>query len=235
MKFSIIIPALNEAKGIEQTVKRLFKQTVKRSDYEIVVVDNRSTDGTARIARAAGADIVISEKLQGTNFARQRGVEVSHGDIIAFLDADCQPTSTWLERIEYNLKQKGVVGVSGPYNYGFTGLKKITSAFITDWLMPYMGDILYLIFGRKAGVMIGGNFAAWRWAIKKIGGLPPLAFWGDDAATAMLLSRKVGRVVFDPELTVKSSPRRFDREGLFHLQAKYTRAYFKIYFSKDYE
>lgn len=235
MKFSIIIPALNEAKIIERTVKRLLQQTVKRSDYEIVVVDNRSTDGTAQLARAAGADIVISEKLQGTNFARQRGVEVSHGEIVAFLDADCVPAATWLERIEYNLRKHNVAGVSGPYDYGFTGLNRIVSTLITDWFMPYMADILYLLFGRKAGVMIGGNFAAWRSAINKIGGLPPLSFWGDDAATAMLLSRHVGKVVFDPELTVKSSPRRFDKEGLFRLQAKYTRAYFKIYFSKDYE
>lgn len=235
MKFSIVIPALNEAKVIKRTIQHILRLSTPREDYEIIVVDNRSTDGTARIAKAAGADIVLSEKVAGTNFARQRGVEVSHGKIIAFLDADCQPPKNWLQVIERNLTVPGVVAVSGPYNYHFKGLKQLGARFFTDWIMPHVAGTLHVLFGRKAGVMIGGNFAAWRWAIDQIGGLPPLKFWGDDSATAMLFSRHVGRVVFDPALTVSSSSRRFDKEGYFTLQLKYTRAYFNIYFSEKYE
>lgn len=235
MKFSVIIPALNEAQVIERTIKYISQQTIPRSDYEIIVVDNKSVDGTARVARAAGADIVISEKLQGTNFARQRGVEASHGTMVAFLDADCQPPRNWLQLIEKKLSQAGVVAVSGPYDYGFTGIKKLAADLFSDWLLPYLGGILHVLFGRKAGVIIFGNCGAWRWAIDKIGGLPPLAFWGDDTATAMLLSRHAGKVVFDPAVRVKSSARRFDREGMFKLQAKYTKAFFAMYFSKKYE
>jgi hypothetical protein len=107
--------------------------------------------------------------------------------------------------------------------------------FFNVLLLPRLGTLVYFIFGRKMGIMIFGNSAIWRSAIKKIGGLPPLAFWGDDSATAALLSRRVGKVVFDPHLIVKSSPRRFDKEGLFKLQKKYAQAFFKVYFSKDYE
>jgi len=235
MKFSVVIPALNEAKGIQKTIKILSEQSIRRNNYEIVVVDSNSSDGTAKLAREAGADIVISEKLKGTNFARQRGVEISHGHIVAFLDADCHPGKDWLARIEYNLQKTGVAAVSGPYDYGFTGMKKFFANLFTNVIFPLLPDILYLLFGRKAGVMIGGNFAAWRTAINKIGGLPPLAFWGDDGATAMLFSRHVGKVVFDTKLIVKSSPRRFEKEGMFKLQKKYSQAYLKVYFSKDYE
>lgn len=235
MKFSVVIPALNEAKRIQKTIRILSNQSVGRRNYEIVVVDNKSTDATINLAKEAGADIVISEKLKGTNFARQRGVEISNGEIIAFLDADCEPGKDWLARIEYDLHHPGVAAVSGPYDYGFTGLKKFFANLFTNVLFPLLPDILYLLFGRKAGVMIGGNFAAWRSAINKIGGLPPLAFWGDDGATAMLFSRRVGKVVFDTKLIVKSSPRRFEKEGMLKLQAKYSKAYFKVYFSKDYE
>lgn len=235
MKFSVVIPALNEAKQIQRTIKFVSEQSISRKDYEIVVVDSKSTDATAKLAREAGADIVISEKLKGTNFARQRGVEVSHGEIVAFLDADCHPGKDWLARIEYNLRHPGVAAVSGPYDYGFTGLNKFFANIFNNILLPLLPDVLYLLFGRKAGIMIGGNFGAWRSAINKIGGLPPLAFWGDDGATAMLFSRRVGKVVFDTKLIVKSSPRRFKKEGMLKLQAKYSKAYFNVYFSKDYE
>lgn len=235
MKFSVVIPAFNEAKRIQHTIKILSQQTVGRKNFEIVVVDNKSLDGTARLAKAAGADIVISEKLKGTNFARQKGVEVSHGTIVAFLDADCEPRKDWLQRIEYNLRQPGVAAVSGPYDYGFTGLTRFSANLFTNVFFPLLPHILFLIFGRRAGVMIGGNFAAYRTSIEKIGGLPRLAFWGDDAAAAMLFSRHVGRVVFDTKLIVDSSPRRFEKEGMFKLQKKYSQAYLNVYFSKDYE
>ena len=235
MKISIVIPALNEAKNIKRGIKALQHQTIPREQYEIVVIDNLSKDGTPKIARQAGADIVVSQHLKGTNFARQKGVDVSSGKIVAFLDADCVPGPDWLEKIEANLRQPGVAGVSGPYDYGFTGLNAVGAWFFNVFLLPRLGSLVYFIFGRKMGVMIFGNSAAWRSAIKKIGGLPPLAFWGDDSATAALLSRRVGKVVFDPHLIIKSSPRRFDKEGLFKLQKKYAQAFFKVYFSKDYE
>jgi glycosyltransferase involved in cell wall biosynthesis len=149
MKFSVVIPALNEAKQIQRTIKFVSEQSISRKDYEIVVVDSKSTDATAKLAREAGADIVISEKLKGTNFARQRGVEVSHGEIVAFLDADCHPGKDWLARIEYNLRHPGVAAVSGPYDYGFTGLNKFFAHIFNNILFPLLPDVLYLLFGRK--------------------------------------------------------------------------------------
>ncbi len=233
MKFSIIIPALNEAESIGPSIAAILRQTVARRDFEIVVVDGNSTDNTVAVARAAGADIVISEKSNGPNFSRQRGVEISHGDIIVFLDADSEPRPDWLERIGSVLARPGVAAVSGPYDYGFKGLARIIDQFQLK-LLPFLPTLLHLIFRRKAGVLIGGNFAAYRKGIEAIGGLPPLKFFGDDAAAAMLLSRRVGKVVFDPSIVVKSSPRRFERDGVLNLQLKYIKAYFGVYFSKEY-
>jgi glycosyltransferase involved in cell wall biosynthesis len=233
MKFSVVIPALNESKHIASAIKALNKQTLKRSDFEIIVIDSQSTDDTVEVARNLGADKVLSEKMFGPNSARQRGVDLSQGEIVAFLDADCLPSSDWLARIQKNLSQPGVAAVSGPYDYGFTGLAKIIDQFQLLFL-PHMGSLLHILFRRKAGVLIGGNFAAYRSGIDTIGGLPPLKFFGDDAAIAMLLSRHVGKVVFDPDLKVKSSPRRFEKEGMLKLQIIYSFSYFKAYFSKDY-
>ena len=234
MRFSIVIPAFNEADCISCSIKALLCQNVKRSDFEIIVVDNNSTDATFAAAVEAGADKVVKELKKGTNAARQRGYSESQGEIIAFLDADSEPPPDWLRKIETNLSEPGVAAVSGPFDYQFSGIKNLLDKFYTRKILPNIPYFLRFVFGKKAGVLIGGNFAAWRGTIEKIGGLPQIAFWGDDAAIAMLVSRKVGKVIFDPDLKVKSSPRRFEKSGFLKLTVRYIIAYIKVYFNRNY-
>lgn len=233
MKFSVVIPAYNEAHYVRAAIQALQKQTIPRNEFEIIVVDNGSGDATSETARAAHADKVVREERKGTNLARQKGFLESTGEIIAFLDADCEPPPHWLAHIEKRLSEKGVVAVSGPYDYGFTGWKKTLAEIYTHHVIRYLEKFLPLIFRKKAGEIIGGNFAAPRWAIEKIGGLPPLTFFGDDSAIAMRLSRQAGRVVWDTTLIVKGSARRFEKEGLFRLTTRYAWHYFKQYFSRE--
>lgn len=230
MKFSIIIPALNEEKMIEKPVKALLKQDVPRKDFEIIVVDNGSTDKTKEAAKRAGADKVVVEKEKGTNIARQKGVDESTGKILAFLDADCEPSPDWLRKMEAALKRKDVAAVSGPYDYNLKGLNRYLDFFYAHFLFKYINIVLYILFGRKGGQIMGGNFATTRAAIKKIGGLPPLTFFGDDATIAMLIARKVGPVLYTPKIIVKSSPRRFEKGGLYQTTLRYAYHYFKAYF-----
>lgn len=232
-KFSVIIPAFNEERLIRRAVKSVVKQNIPRKDFEIIVVDNNSTDKTGEIAKEAGADRVILEKKKGTNIARQAGVNSSIGQIIAFLDADCQAPQNWLSQIEKNLSKKGVVATSGPYDHSFKGINNIIDRIYSRGIMPMLPSVLYFLFGKEAGVIVGGNFALQRWALDAIGGLPPLAFYGDDAATAMLLARNIGKVFFDRTLITKSSPRRY-KGKLWGPALKYAIEYFKVYFSKEY-
>lgn len=234
MKFSAIIIARDEEKSIGNAITSLLNQSVPREEYEIIaVVDALSVDNTYICAQKAGADIIVHEKIGGTNLSRQLGVKKSRGDIVAFLDADCTASYDWLEKIERTLLDNGVVGVSGPYEHAFKGLRKKLDFLYNHLMLPTLPHILHVLFRKKAGVMIGGNMAAWRWAIDKIGGLPPLKFYGDDAAIAMLLSRKCGTVVFNPSLVVHTSPRRF-KNGLLKPVMHYAKAYLEVYFDKKY-
>jgi hypothetical protein len=92
--------------------------------------------------------------------------------------------------------------------------------------------VMYWIFRRRAGVIIGGNFAARRTAIDGIGGLPPFRFFGDDTAIALLIARKVGKVRFDYNLRILSSPRRFEKDGLIRTTLYYAWVFVKLYFKK---
>lgn len=234
MKYSVIIPAYNEVKNIRRTIAALKLQNIDRKEFEIIVVDNGSTDDTHRAALDGGADVVVREPVQGTNIARQAGYKRSKGEIVAFLDADSEPPPEWLETIEKDLSQKGTAAVSGPFDYNFKGIRKLLTSFYTRHILPNVSPILQFLFRRKSGILIGGNFAARREVIETIGGLPPLVFWGDDGAIAMLISRRVGKVLFDPQLTVKSSPRGFEKYGFINLAFRYIVAYFKIFFSKEF-
>jgi len=234
MKFSIVIPAFNETEYIVCSVNALKKQDIERSDFEIIVIDNNLSDETFAAALEAGADKVVKEIKKGTNAARQRGYLESQGEIIAFLDADSEPPADWLRKIQADLSGPGVAAVSGPFDYQFSGIKNLLDKFYTRKILPNIPYFLRFVFGKKAGVLIGGNFAAWRGTIEKIGGLPQIAFWGDDAAIAMLVSRKVGKVIFDPDLKVKSSPRRFEKSGFLKLTVRYIIAYIKVYFNRNY-
>ncbi len=86
---SIVIPALNEAEGIEQTIRAIPKIELEDMGYEvqILVVDNGSSDGTGEAARRAGAE-VVREPRRGYGRAHKTGFAHARMDIIATVDAD---------------------------------------------------------------------------------------------------------------------------------------------------
>jgi len=86
---SIVIPTLNEAKGIQETISRIPIKELKSMGYdvEIIVVDGGSKDGTDEIAKKLGA-FVVYEPRRGYGRAYKTGFSVAKGDIIVTLDGD---------------------------------------------------------------------------------------------------------------------------------------------------
>lgn len=93
MKLGIIIPALNEEKKIETTIKRIPKKFNGISNIEILVIDDGSTDNTATLAKKAGATVISHHTNRGVGVAFQTGLDwaLSNGkDILVNIDADGQ-------------------------------------------------------------------------------------------------------------------------------------------------
>ena len=107
MKFSVIIPLYNKAPYIRKALESVLAQTY--TDYELIIIDDGSTDGSAEIAEAflqtpasrlsPFAFRLIRQANSGVSAARNNGVAQSHGDYIAFLDADDWWDPTYLERM----------------------------------------------------------------------------------------------------------------------------------------
>ena len=99
MKFSVVIPLYNKANYIENTIRSVLDQTC--DDYELIVVDDGSSDNSLELARKYESDRVrvIAQANQGVSVARNTGIENARGTFIAFLDADDQWEPQYLQNI----------------------------------------------------------------------------------------------------------------------------------------
>ena len=103
MKFSVIIPLYNKAPYVKKALETVCAQTYR--DYEIIVINDGSTDNSAILAeeylnRVEGISYkILSQQNAGVSAARNNGVAQSHGDYIAFLDADDWWEPTYLEKM----------------------------------------------------------------------------------------------------------------------------------------
>nr|AYC79428.1 hypothetical protein [uncultured bacterium] len=92
---SVIVPAHDAAATIGRTLEALGRQEFGGS-FEVVVVDDRSTDATAAIATRAGARVVPTAAQSGPAGARNAGIAATDAPLVAFTDADCEPAPGWL-------------------------------------------------------------------------------------------------------------------------------------------
>jgi GT2 family glycosyltransferase len=93
-----VIPVRNGAASLPPLLDSLRRQTLALERFEVIVVDNASTDRTAAVAEAGGAT-VVTEAVANRSRARNRGIEAARADRLAFTDADCVASERWLEAL----------------------------------------------------------------------------------------------------------------------------------------
>jgi glycosyltransferase involved in cell wall biosynthesis len=126
MSASIIIPTFNGASRIGNCLDSLVKQTTGR-DVEILVVDDGSTDNTAKVVRGYSLVRLITQINAGPASARNRGALEARGRILLFTDDDCVPMPDWLETMLEPFKDSDVVGAKGVYR---THQKSLAARFV---------------------------------------------------------------------------------------------------------
>ncbi|MFC4438553.1 MULTISPECIES: glycosyltransferase [Natrialbaceae] len=94
---SVVIPVYNDGDRLQKTLSALENQTYPDSQYETIVIDNGSTDNTATIINEFSVRSSEITAIQSPYAARNRGIQMANGDIIALLDATCVPISSWIE------------------------------------------------------------------------------------------------------------------------------------------
>jgi glycosyltransferase involved in cell wall biosynthesis len=200
---SVTVPAYNEQELIAGCLDSLLKQTLDKDKYEIIVIDNNSTDLTAKIAMEKGVR-VEKELTKGYVHAIRKGIDVSQADIIAFTDADCRVPADWAAKILDDFSAApDIIAVGG--KLCFYDLNPILDRLIRLILYPM-------------NALPGNNMAIRREGLNRMGGINPqinlsVDFW----LTTKL--RRVGKIIVDKHLVVKTSGRRF--KGSFSSDLKY--------------
>ena len=113
MQFSIVIPVKNEEKKIGICLDSLSKLDWNRNEYEIIVVDNGSTDQTATIAREKADGVFILPELT-ISALRNFGAKMAKGEVLAFIDADCTVQEDWLRAASIYLAKKEIICFGSP-------------------------------------------------------------------------------------------------------------------------
>jgi glycosyltransferase involved in cell wall biosynthesis len=96
---SIIIPVFNAERSLGACLDGINRQDLRACRYEVIVVDNNSTDASMSIARRHPAVRLLTEPRQSAYAARNRGLSVAKGQWIVFTDPDCVPRQDWLRRL----------------------------------------------------------------------------------------------------------------------------------------
>ncbi len=112
---SVIIPAYNAAATIADCLNALARQTIARAQYEIIVVDDGSTDATRALAEKFPDVRVLATTHRGAAAARNSGARAARGAILLFTDADCAPTENWIDAMRAPFADPNVVGAKGVY------------------------------------------------------------------------------------------------------------------------
>ena len=211
MKLSIVIPTRNRAVKLERTLRSLAVQTVPPNAYEVVVVDNGSSDGTAELLPRYGRNFPnwqgLREAQPGAAAARNRGVLASRGEVVVFLDDDVIATSDLLQE---HLNAQAAHRGSAVLGYVRNGWNETGSAFY--WVLSHKELMHSFRFSDPSDVSFvhfySCNVSIPRAALLRVGlfdeGFTGAAF--EDIDLGYRLRRSGCRLIFNSNATVTHEP-----------------------------
>lgn len=224
MKYvSIVICTFNRSEYIRPCVSSLREQTYPKDRYEIIVVDDASTDETGKITAIEGATLIRHEANRGISAARNTGIAAAKGEIIAFIDDDAIADPHWLAYLVQPFADPGVTASGGR-----------TFAYKTDRLAErYLSATEYgnpasLSFGRSKNplwrfavyiksmfvpvsvasspievqAVFGLNCAYRASTLRAIGGFDETLFTDEDSELSTRLRATGARIMFIPTATI---------------------------------
>jgi len=194
MVFSVIIPTLNEEKFIGQCLNALAQQTLSLEQFEVIVVDNGSTDRTLEVIsefRSIIRTTVIRKPHCNISEARDAAAALAKGTFLVFLDADCLPSPDWL-KCALDLLRRGDGGVIG----AFYTIPQRSSWVARTWY----GDLARVRKGPVSYVPAGTLFID-RSVFEKLGGFDPAIQTSEDFEFCQRVAAAGYQVLSYPELS----------------------------------
>ena len=228
-KISIIVCTFNRADVLEDCLDSLVNQTVSGEFYEVVVVNNNSTDSTLAIAEKYARHYknfrFVTEVRQGLSYARNRGFRESTYDWVSYIDDDAKAFPDFVERASNTIDQYNFDCFGGMFYPWYRNRKR------PKWLDEDFGQSIK--YKENVGLLDNGYITGCvcmfkKKALEEIGGFPvDLGMTGDKIAYGeeVFVQRKLSaegyEVGFDPELCIEHLVADYKLTLKWHLQSEY--------------
>ena len=200
MRCSVIIPTHNRASLLRRCLAALAQQT--HPDFEVLVIDEASTDGTSAMVRNEFAQCrcIRVERRGGPTVARNQAIEVATGSLLVFTDDDCVAPSDWLQRHENYHADPRIGAVGGP-------LVPTNPSFCDKFYTAHYRDefVAYRRIERLQGWerLVAGNMSVSRAVFDRVGMFDEHMPRGADADLVRRIVRAGYAVIADPAIGVQ--------------------------------
>lgn len=236
-RVSVIIPAHNEASVLPRTLQKIFSSNYPKRLMEVIVVDDGSTDGTAKIAKRFPVKLIRNKTNIGKCSSLNIGIENARNEILITTDADTEFEKNTIENLAKHFSDDGVGAVTGFYKA--IPMKNIFTNFSLNKLKTYLlvkfQSVEYLTFlltkKRQAAfdalMVVSGSIGAFRKdVLEKIGGFDSKMLVEDYEATIRI--HKAGyRVVCEKDAVAWTKPP-LDLYSLFKQRLRWYRGGFQV-------
>jgi len=208
-RISVVVCSFNGASTIRDTLNGLSK--LDYPDYEIIVVDDGSTDSTPQIASEYHVRLISTENM-GLSQARNAGIQAATGEMVAFIDDDAYPDVDWLKFLASSIFEGKYVGVGGP------NLPPPNDGWKADAVANAPGNpSVVLLTDRVAEHIPGCNMMFRKDELDMIGGFDPIfRVAGDDVDLCWRLREAGATIGFSPAAVVWHHRRNSIRKSWRH-------------------
>jgi len=194
-RISVVVCSYNGARTIKACCDGLA--LLNYPNFEVIIVDDGSNDGTGNIAVEAGFRVIRIDN-QGLSAARNVGIEAATGEIIAFIDDDAFPDPHWLTYLAATFKSTSFVGVGGP------NLTPDDDSLLSKCVGAGPGGPVHVLLTDSLAEHIPGvNMAFRKTCLQEIGGFDPqFRTAGDDVDVCWRLQEREWELGFNPAAVV---------------------------------
>ncbi|HOC56389.1 MAG TPA: glycosyltransferase [Verrucomicrobiota bacterium] len=196
-RVSVVVASYNGERTLKACLDSLGR--LNYPDYEVILVDDGSTDATRQIAFAhPNVRYFRHEQNLGLSAARNTGIAAATGEIVAFTDSDCRADKDWLYYLLGGLLPSDFAGIGGP------NLLPPEDSLVAAAVMASPGGPAHVMLtDRQAEHIPGCNMAFYKWALAQIGGFDPtFRQAGDDVDLCWRLQQAGLSIGFSPSAVV---------------------------------
>jgi glycosyltransferase involved in cell wall biosynthesis len=190
-KVSVIVCTFNGSRTLSECLENLLR--LEYPNYEVIVVNDGSTDATAKIAHSYGFRVITTEN-QGLASARNTGLKAATGEIVAYIDDDAYPDPHWLRYLANTFMNTKHVGIGGP------NISPPGDGPIAECVAHSPGNPVHILLSDTEAEHIPGcNMAFRKGALEAIDGFDPqFRIAGDDVDVCWRLQQKGGTLGYSP-------------------------------------